>query len=1304
MQFCAYSSTSPPSSTGHWTAAARAPAFLLSFGLALFAGEPGNERTIPDAPGREPWTTSRLVGSPDPPAPYAVRRVFAGVELRNPLYVAPEPGTGDLFVVLAGGEKDRPSRILRLPDDPDTRHSSVALEVERRLVYSVSFHPRYEENGLLFVFTNGPTGEDERTNRITRHHASRDAARRVDPHGQTILEWRSAGHDGGDLGFAPDGLLYITTGDGTSDSDGWSSGQTVDDLLGSVLRIDVDHPGEGVPYSVPPDNPFVKLPGARPEVWAYGLRNPWRLGIDLPTGQIWVGNNGQDLWETAHLARSGENYGWSVYEGSHPFYLNRKHGPTPLVPPTIEQPHALFRSLTGGVVYRGSRFPELDGAYLYGDYATGRIWGMRHDGARVLWHRELADTTLAIAAFRVDQRGEILVVDHSGHSLFQLEPAPPTGKRPPFPLRLSETGLFASTRDQTPARGVLPYFVNAAAWTDGAAVERFLAVPGGALVEYSSGPWGFPDGTALVQTLSLEAPPGVAASRRRVETRVLLRQEGEWAGYSYRWSPDGADAELVPAGGADAEFDLAGARGQGTEPGGVGRGGTQAWRFPAREECMACHSRAASYVLGITEGQLNRTLEVAGGPGDQIHSLVRRGLFRNPPDRPAEKLERLVDPGDTTAPLEPRARAYLQVNCSVCHVEAGGGNSAMELGLATARDKMRLLGARPRHDTFGLPDAMLVAPGNPDRSVLLRRLSRRGTGQMPPLVTRRVDEQAVELFKAWISSLEPPRRNVRTWTPADFLPLDDNQLGGRSFERGQAVFRELGCSQCHHFGAEGGSVGPDLTGIGKRQTPTQVLESILDPSRVIPEEFATLELELEGGNVAAGRVEIETQDEVVLRPAAFGEAPVHVKKSNILRRWPSGVSSMPAGIVNTLEREEVLDLLAYTLGSGTPERRVAALVTVYRRNSHADVIVSRLFQTDTLDGKGKASPLKLASLYVDQEREGDLGRSFAATYGFPVFETVEGALTLGTGKLAVEGVLLVAEHGDYPRSPTGNTQYPKRRLWDQMLAVFRSSGKVVPVFVDKHLADNWEDAKHIHDTARELQIPLMAGSSVPGSWREPPGDVDRDAKLAEIVALTFHTTDAYGFHALEVVQALAEQRRGGETGIRSVQCLGGEAVWAAQAEGKLDAKLFQAAWSRLPRHLEGDRTLREAVRDPKLLLVEYRDGLRAALLELNGAVGEWTAAWRYEEAGRIESTQLWTQEGRPAAHFTLLLNGIERMMLTGRPSWNVERTLLTSGALDALLRSYAAGGVKLETPYLDVTYRPTWRWRSPPPPPPGGPW
>lgn len=385
-------------------------------------------------------------------------------------------------------------------------------------------------------------------------------------------------------------------------------------------------------------------------------------------------------------------------------------------------------------------------------------------------------------------------------------------------------------------------------------------------------------------------------------------------------------------------------------------------------------------------------------------------------------------------------------------------------------------------------------------------------------------------------------------------------------------------------------------------------------------------------------------------------------------------------------------------------KNVAAIVTVYRHNSHADVIVSRLLQTDTLDGKGKDSPLKLVSLYTDQRPADDTSRLLAASHRFRISETIEDALTLGTGRLAVDGVLLIAEHGDYPKSPTGNTQYPKRRFWEETLKVLRASGRVVPVFIDKHLADNWTDAKYIYHTARELKVPLMAGSSLPGTWRRPAADVKRGARLREIVAISLPTTDAYGFHTLEFVQALAEQRHGGETGIKAVQSFSGDAVWRAFDEKAFDLELFEAAWQRQSQPQLRGRPLREVASAPKLFRVEYADGLRAHLLELPGVANEWIAAWRYAEDGRIESSRFWTQEGRPAMHFAFLLRGIEQLMVTGKPSWNVERTLFTSGTLDALLLSLKENQRRIETPYLMLHYQPTWRWTEPPPPPPMRPW
>jgi sugar lactone lactonase YvrE len=379
--------------------------------------------------------------------------------------------------------------------------------------------------------------------------------------------------------------------------------------------------------------------------------------------------------------------------------------------------------------------------------------------------------------------------------------------------------------------------------------------------------------------------------------------------------------------------------------------------------------------------------------------------------------------------------------------------------------------------------------------------------------------------------------------------------------------------------------------------------------------------------------------------------------------------------------------------------KVAGVTTEYRHNSHADVILGRMLQTDSLDNKGPRSALSLASLFTDQVPKNDTSRRFAKEYGVPLKETVGDAVGGG-----VDGVLLVAEHGTYPKSASGGTQYPKRRLFGEVVAAFERTGRVVPVFNDKHLADNWADAKWLYDTAKARNIPLMAGSSIPGTWRNPALDVRRGARLKQIVGLSYHSLDAYGFHGLEFVQALAERRHGGETGVARVRCLTGPAVWAAEKDGVFDRKLLDAALASLKvRPIPAGKKVEELVKEPSLIVVDYADGLRANLFTLNPAVAEWAAAWQTDD-GKVEACAAFTQEGRPFTHFSVLLKGISKMVQTGRPTWPAERTLLTSGILDAALISQAAGGKVVETPYMaGVKYQSTWDWQQPPPPYPDRP-
>lgn len=734
----------------------------------------------PGIPSQARVATSKVIGSPDPPLPYRPLRAFPNLKLDFPISLDRIPGTNQ-FLVIAQDKPYGPSVIFRFSDDPAAEETEKLLTTPANgTAYGICFHPKFAENGYLYVGWNGALAEPNKPDVSARDQARGGGSKRtyatrytmdrqtltIDPESALhIISWESNGHNGGDPEFGLDGMLYITSGDGTSDSDTNLRGQDLTQMTSKLLRIDVDHPAGGKNYGVPPDNPFVGQEGVVPETWAYGFRNPWRLAVDPKTGHIWVGNNGQDLWEQVYFVRKADNFGWSVYEGSHVFYANRTMGPQPLTPPAAEHHHSEARSMTGGVVYYGSKLPELYGAYIYGDHSTGRIWGIKHDGMKVTWHKLLADTTFNITGFAIDSHGELLVADHRGNgegAYYYLEPSPPQVAPSTFPRRLSESGLFTSVKEHAMQPGVIPYSVNSPLWSDGAYKERYFAIPENAAADFKidlskRNGWDFPDETVLVKSFALEQKEGDAASRHRIETRFLTKQEGEWVGYSYLWNDEQTDAELVAAEGLDREYKVRVAVSD-EHPDGIR---TQKWHYPSRVECMVCHSRAANFVLGLSTGQMNKEHDYGGTVEHQFRVLEQLDLLKTRGGRQAaavdpSKLAKLVNPYDDSEPLEARARSYLHANCSICHMQAGGGNAQMDLEFSASVRRLNAIDVAPLHHKFGLNDPRLIAPGHPERSVLLYRMAHRGegTGQMPQLATNRVDQQAVKLFEEWIRSIK----------------------------------------------------------------------------------------------------------------------------------------------------------------------------------------------------------------------------------------------------------------------------------------------------------------------------------------------------------------------------------------------------------------------------------------------------------------------------------------------------------------------------------------------------------------------
>jgi uncharacterized repeat protein (TIGR03806 family) len=706
-------------------------------------------------PSRVPWTSSRFAGTPDPPPPFTVALAFPKLKFDFPVVLVPAQGTSRLFVGELKG------RIYSFPNDPACRHADLALDVSSlyrdfSALYGLAFHPHFDEQRYVYICyvrqNNVPRGSV-----VSRFTVSQTDPPVIDSRSeQVILTFWSGGHNAGCLAFGKDGYLYISTGDGGDPSppDPKMTGQDCSDLLSSILRLDVDHPRGALAYSIPPDNPFVGVPNVRPEIWAFGFRNPWKMSFDRTTGDLWVGDVGWELWELVDKVERGGNYGWSVVEGPQPVNVEARRGPAPIRPTLKVHPHSEAASITGGYVYRGTSLAELSGAYIYGDFQTGIIWALREKGGSVTWQNELARTPLHLVAFGETNDGELLLVDHDRtHQIYSLVPSSGTSSRTTFPRKLAESGLFTSMREAQPAPGVLPYEINSELWSDGAIAERLLAIPGRDRIGLSAqGMWQFPEGSVLARTISLELEPGKPASRRRIETQILHRESEAWRPYSYLWNDRQDEADLVDAGGATRTI----------RDGNPGASHERTYRVAARSECVLCHNpwvekkttifgiQSAS-PLGINTAQTNKPLAHSGPGANQLSVFHEAGILAWTPD--LANPPRLVDPYDETADLDRRARSYLQTNCAHCHQFNAGGTANIALGFEVPLPATQTVGVRPIQGTFGIAGAEIIAPGDPGRSVLFYRTSKLGGGRMPRVGSSQVDLRATRMIHDWISRM-----------------------------------------------------------------------------------------------------------------------------------------------------------------------------------------------------------------------------------------------------------------------------------------------------------------------------------------------------------------------------------------------------------------------------------------------------------------------------------------------------------------------------------------------------------------------
>jgi uncharacterized repeat protein (TIGR03806 family) len=696
--------------------------------------------TPPPAPGATPPAPAPTTPA-SPPAP-----AFACANLPRPndayRLVDPFPNLPPFSVptaaVQAPGQPEfwyvteQSGRVKRFANRPDVTAAQVVLDLSTRVDYegdagilSVAFHPDFRNNGRLFL--SYTQGGPVLLSRLSSFESS-DGGASFDPASEEVLiEMEQPDpekvHLNCDIHFGRDGYLWAAFGDGVDD-DERSQAQNLDNLNGKLLRIDVDRRGEDdEPYAIPADNPFVDRDDARPEVWAYGFRNPWRWRFD-PTDPtvVWAGEIGSSRREELDRVVKGGNYGWNVIEGT--LCVDEGCNAAGMNPPVVEYIHRQGRSITAGPFYRGSKLPALRDRYIYGDFVSGAVWALPPD--RSPRPETILETGLGLVSFGEALDEELILVDYYGGRLHQVATAAPEPARA-LPTQLSATGCLVPPG--APGGALIPYEVNSPLYADGASKRRWMALPsGGKIAIDAQGDFQFPSGTTLVKEFALGGT--------RVETRLFVRHaDGVWAGYSYGWNAEQTDATLVPPSSVEIKRTV----------------GNVAWSHPTRWHCMACHTPEAGFALGPEIAQLNRSFSFPDGARNQLLHLQQAGVLAAPLPAAPESLPALPDPHGT-GPLAVRARSYLHANCAGCHRPRDGYEGYMDLRFSTSLTDTLACGVPSTFISFPTADQR-IAPGDPAGSVMIQFLRSPGEIRMPLVGTTVVDEPGVALLESWIRSL-----------------------------------------------------------------------------------------------------------------------------------------------------------------------------------------------------------------------------------------------------------------------------------------------------------------------------------------------------------------------------------------------------------------------------------------------------------------------------------------------------------------------------------------------------------------------
>lgn len=690
----------------------------------------GNNNIISGLDSRPVNNTCLAGDRPSQNITYTTQRVFSNLTFNQPVAMLQAPGDSSRWFVV-----EQAGRVQVFANNPGQQTFQTFIDISTQVtdggergLLGMAFHPGFASNRQVFL-SYTTSVNNQLVSRLSRF-TSNDGGLTLDPASEQILlsvDQPFNNHNGGYIAFGPmDGFLYLGLGDGGSGGDPQGHGQNTSTLLGSMLRIDVD---QGTPYSIPPGNPFVGNPSGRDEIYAWGLRNPWRWSFDTATGNLWLADVGQNQWEEVDLIINNGNYGWNIREGMHCYNDPQEQcDTTGLIDPVAEYNHANGgSSITGGYVYRGSTLTSLQGSYIYGEFTSGNIWYLPNTGSPSPTPVLLENTSLNISSFGQSNDGEVYVVNYGG-SLHQIVEQSNNGGNPVAQL-LSETGCVDPTDPSQPATAMIPYTINAPFWSDGATKQRWFALPDNTRITVDNNDdWLFPIGSVLMKHFLI--------NNQLIETRLLMHHnDGEWSGYSYEWNDQQTDATLV-SGGKTRNL------------------GSQNWIYPSSSDCMRCHTQVAGRSLGPETAQLNSNFVYpeTGTDANQIVTLAFIDVLNIAvPDDP-NALAKISDPAGS-ANITDRARAWLHSNCAQCHQPNGPSPANIDLRYSTDISQTATCDQAPDNGSLGLNNTSIISPGIPGSSVLLERIQRRDATAMPPLGSLELDTEGITLISDWISGM-----------------------------------------------------------------------------------------------------------------------------------------------------------------------------------------------------------------------------------------------------------------------------------------------------------------------------------------------------------------------------------------------------------------------------------------------------------------------------------------------------------------------------------------------------------------------